>query len=557
MNICYFWDIQNCAVPRNFSPYEVAVKLRDLASNSSEHIELGFYCYCDLKQTDLATRQEFARARVTIKDVPSSKPGAADMKMLQDIQRHTLTNKSGVIVLITGDVDFAETIFDLVNSGGYKVILIHNQQARKELTKNASISIDFYTALKVNCRCMQCNKTFKSEEALSQHLKSHTKETKAKESAVKCNQCSKSFKNEMALSQHAKSHTKEAKAVETKAIKKTTIVLKCNRCSETFKSEVDLAQHVKSHSVETKANYAERRTRNSLLGSERSFKIQSGVFKNQMAFRLPTNSVKSSQAAFQQCVIYYAEIEPLMKNHFPVIILTANDAVGVRVAREDPAAWLNYELKDETRLSIGADQVYYCTLSMGSGQYYISVFGNNIYKVSKFSLSLEFISYELDVVKFNSYWKKFDGTFQSEACKTGASANGDALYTIRADYCGGCHLGYISQDSTTAIISYGGKEVFIRENFEVLSKIPGSTWVTVLSGKPPPHAIVGGKEADGRPIFVSRANVRQQSMLSFWTSSSDSTCAVLPGKVINDCCLVAHAGKEISINEYEVLVLVE
>jgi ABC-type transport system involved in cytochrome c biogenesis ATPase subunit len=52
-------------------------------------------------------RLELARARlilnnrsVTIRDVPSTKSGAADIRLLQDILHHTMVNRTGIIVLV-------------------------------------------------------------------------------------------------------------------------------------------------------------------------------------------------------------------------------------------------------------------------------------------------------------------------------------------------------------------------------------------------------------------------------------------------------------------------
>lgn len=54
-----------------------------------------------------------------------------------------MTHRSGIIVLISGDIDFAETVHDLVHTGGYTVVLIHNKQARPELCKNSSKALLF------------------------------------------------------------------------------------------------------------------------------------------------------------------------------------------------------------------------------------------------------------------------------------------------------------------------------------------------------------------------------------------------------------------------------
>lgn len=142
-SLCFFWDIQNCPVPTKRSPYECVSLIRDAVFKGDKTAEVGFNAYCDSSTLSHDTRQELSRARVHVRDVPSKKKGAADLCLQQDILRHTMTHRSGIIVLISGDVDFAETVHDLVRMGNYRVILIHNKQARPELCKNATKALKF------------------------------------------------------------------------------------------------------------------------------------------------------------------------------------------------------------------------------------------------------------------------------------------------------------------------------------------------------------------------------------------------------------------------------
>jgi hypothetical protein len=141
--LCFFWDMQNCPVPSKGSPYECVSRIRAAVLMGEKTAEVSFNAYCDVGKLSQDTRQELGRARVIIRDVPSQKPAASDIRLLQDMLHHTMTHRSGIIVLISGDIDFAETVHDLVHTGGYKVILIHNRQARPELCKNASKALRF------------------------------------------------------------------------------------------------------------------------------------------------------------------------------------------------------------------------------------------------------------------------------------------------------------------------------------------------------------------------------------------------------------------------------
>ena len=136
-------DVQNCPVPSKGSPYECVNRIRGAVLKGEKTAEVSFNAYCDVSKLSQDTRQELARARVILRDVPSQKPAASDIRLLQDMLHHTMTHRTGIIVLISGDIDFAETVHDLVHTGGYKVIVIHNKQARPELCKNASKALRF------------------------------------------------------------------------------------------------------------------------------------------------------------------------------------------------------------------------------------------------------------------------------------------------------------------------------------------------------------------------------------------------------------------------------
>lgn len=142
-SLCFFWDMQNCPVPSKGSSYECVNRIREAVLKGEKTAEVSFNAYCDVSKLSQETRQELARARVILRDVPSQKPAAADIRLLQDLLHHTMTHRSGIIVLISGDIDFAETVHDLVHTGGYKVILIHNRQTRPELRRNASKALEF------------------------------------------------------------------------------------------------------------------------------------------------------------------------------------------------------------------------------------------------------------------------------------------------------------------------------------------------------------------------------------------------------------------------------
>ncbi|KAI3656895.1 hypothetical protein MP638_001387 [Amoeboaphelidium occidentale] len=153
-----------------------------------------------------------------------------------------MTHRSGIIVLISGDIDFAETLHDLVHTGGYTVILIHNGHARLELRNNASELRDFEDVVSDNSlitkkfttpskkaateeslwSCEVCGKTFASQKARDSHVEAtgHLNE---------CNECGKTFQSKLSLKQHQDSLMHGS--------------VKCNECGKEFQSSKSLEQH--------------------------------------------------------------------------------------------------------------------------------------------------------------------------------------------------------------------------------------------------------------------------------------------------------------------------
>lgn len=107
-SLAFFWDMQNCSVSKQTASYEICSKIRRVVGADMKTKEVGFNAYVDVSSLNSNQRLELARARhnllnnrVTLRDVPSSKQGAADIRLLQDILHHTMVNKSGIVVLIS------------------------------------------------------------------------------------------------------------------------------------------------------------------------------------------------------------------------------------------------------------------------------------------------------------------------------------------------------------------------------------------------------------------------------------------------------------------------
>lgn len=95
-------------------------------------------------------------------------------------------------------------------------------------------------------------------------------------------------------------------------------------------------------------------------------------------------------------------------------------------------------------------------------------------------------------------------------------------------------------DKEIAYVSYGGEEI-PKAEFEVL-RSGDFVWEFATNGEVPENAIVIGKTVDGEPLYMGRC-------LHEGTQT--------PGKiqVSHGCLYIPFNGEEISVNEYEVLVL--
>jgi NYN domain len=107
-SVVYFWDMQNCNIPAKASCHEVCSKIREVIEVETKTREvcqvltkIGFNAYVDVQTLYSNQRLELARARVTLRDVPSHKPGAADIRLLQDILNHTMLTRTGIVVIIS------------------------------------------------------------------------------------------------------------------------------------------------------------------------------------------------------------------------------------------------------------------------------------------------------------------------------------------------------------------------------------------------------------------------------------------------------------------------
>ncbi|KAF5751197.1 Endonuclease or glycosyl hydrolase [Tripterygium wilfordii] len=120
------WDIENCPVPSDVRPEDVAGNIR-MALRVHPVIKgalMMFSAYGDFNAFPRRLREGCQRTGVKLIDVPNGRKDAADKAILVDMFLFALDNPPpSSIVLISGDVDFAPALH-ILGQRGYTVILV-------------------------------------------------------------------------------------------------------------------------------------------------------------------------------------------------------------------------------------------------------------------------------------------------------------------------------------------------------------------------------------------------------------------------------------------------
>lgn len=124
--VSILWDIENCPVPSDVRPEDVAGNIR-MALRVHPVIEGAvtmFSAYGDFNAFPRRLREGCQRTGVKLIDVPNGRKDAADKAILVDMFLFALDNPPpSSIMLISGDVDFAPALH-ILGQRGYTVILV-------------------------------------------------------------------------------------------------------------------------------------------------------------------------------------------------------------------------------------------------------------------------------------------------------------------------------------------------------------------------------------------------------------------------------------------------
>ncbi|KAL7206518.1 hypothetical protein ACSBR2_019270 [Camellia fascicularis] len=124
--VAILWDIENCPVPSDVRPEDVASNIRMAlwvhpVINGAVTL---FSAYGDFNAFPRRLREGCQRTGVKLIDVPNGRKDAADKAILVDMFLFALDNPPpSSIMLISGDVDFAPALH-ILGQRGYTVILV-------------------------------------------------------------------------------------------------------------------------------------------------------------------------------------------------------------------------------------------------------------------------------------------------------------------------------------------------------------------------------------------------------------------------------------------------
>ncbi|KAJ8246029.1 hypothetical protein GJAV_G00262890 [Gymnothorax javanicus] len=137
-----FWDIENCSVPSGRSAVAVVQRIRSRFFQG--HREAEFICVCDISKENKEVIQELNNCQVTVAHINATAKNAADDKLRQSLRRFAETHTApATVVLVSTDVNFASELSDLRHRHGFKVVLVHKNQASEALLQHAHQHVAF------------------------------------------------------------------------------------------------------------------------------------------------------------------------------------------------------------------------------------------------------------------------------------------------------------------------------------------------------------------------------------------------------------------------------
>ena len=220
-HVHYFWDVENCPVPKRASAFVVVSAVRRLVGEAEGLRERSFRCYCDATSLSKVHRTDLSQANVQLMDVPIRKPGSADRSLHLDLDRLQLDQGHAVtVVLISGDADFINKLNDLRYQHACTVVLIHSAAAPRNLRATAHRSYDWAAVA-------QTDTVGESEGKEPVHTASAAHSDKPTKKAGKADRGARSA----------------CAATATEAVSDDEDALQCPQCAMQTRSATSLTQH--------------------------------------------------------------------------------------------------------------------------------------------------------------------------------------------------------------------------------------------------------------------------------------------------------------------------
>ena len=138
-------------------------------------------------------------------------------------------------------------------------------------------------------------------------------------------------------------------------------------------------------------------------------------------------------------------------------------------------------------------------------------------------------------------WVKYSEGSSLQGAVLGGYDRGNPLYVARAAHEGSLVPGKYHAGYKTAYVSWGGKELEKKENFEILLAGSALEWKSADGGAVPDGAVEGGHRPDRGPLYIVRAKV----------DGCDSIGKLNPQ---HKFCHLPYGGKEHLVKQYQVLV---
>ncbi|KAF9669807.1 hypothetical protein SADUNF_Sadunf13G0002800 [Salix dunnii] len=141
-----WWDIENCAVPRDCDPHAIAQNISSALAKMNYCGAVSISAYGDTHRIDSAVQQALSSTGIALNHVPAGVKDASDKKILVDMLFWAVDNAApGNYLLISGDRDFSNALHQL-RMRRYNILLAQPQKASASLLAAAK-SVWLWTSL--------------------------------------------------------------------------------------------------------------------------------------------------------------------------------------------------------------------------------------------------------------------------------------------------------------------------------------------------------------------------------------------------------------------------